>query len=682
MLLSIDTETHAIVPGRLAPKLVCLSYQIHDGDLGLLLADEAADFFEACLDRGDLLVGHNGPYDWAVLCAYRESLIPKVFKHYEKGLFRDTQIREQLLDIARGRKSINGSTLVFDEKLGDWRKTDYSLKGRKNKDGTAITGKGLVGQYLGRDRSSDVINEQATKYGEMDGLSLDQWPEEYIRYSLDDATDTLDVYLAQAQAHDIPIDGCVPNEIEQTRAHWCLHLASCWGIRTHAERVAELEARVTKKAADVRQQFLDTGILKVKRASAEERREGKVDFWGPHPKKPDEQVAYRYSKDSKVIQARVEAAYEKLGIKPPRTDPTARNPEGQTKADGDTLDQSGDPLLEELSSSGPTNTIIKTFLPTLKRGVEVPINPRFDPLKNTGRPSAADPNVFNIPREGGVRETFMARDGFDLVSVDYDCAELRSHAQVNYWLFGEADAATFFQQNPKGDPHLELAASILGITVEEALARKKAGDPEIKGVRQMCKAVNFGLPGGMGVDRLIESARKGYGVILTREKAMELKRAWEARWREMTKYLKGYISKKTAFGDARLEQMRPDGKPHRVRGGLDYCEAANTLFQGLTSDGAKEAFWRASYESYVDLGTPLFGSRPLLLLYDEIIAEVPSDIAHEAAHRLAQVMRDGMQMWLPDIPVTCEPALMKFWSKGAEAVYENGRLVPWTPKAA
>ncbi len=72
----------------------------------------------------------------------------------------------------------------------------------------------------------------------------------------------------------------------------------------------------------------------------------------------------------------------------------------------------------------------------------------------------------------------------------------------------------------------------------------------------------------------------------------------------------------------------------------------------------------------------------MLLMYDEIIAEVPSDIAHEAAQRLAEVMREEMQKWLPNVPVTCEPALMRFWTKGAEAVYVDGRLVPWTPKAA
>ncbi len=111
---------------------------------------------------------------------------------------------------------------------------------------------------------------------------------------------------------------------------------------------------------------------------------------------------------------------------------------------------------------------------------------------------------------------------------------------------------------------------------------------------------------------------------------------------------------------------------------MGFCDGANTLFQGLAADGAKNALFRVAHECYVDQGTALFGTRPVVFVHDEIIAEVPADIAHEASERLAVVMCQAMAEYVPDVPITAKPALMERWLKAAEPVYANGRLVPWT----
>lgn len=261
------------------------------------------------------------------------------------------------------------------------------------------------------------------------------------------------------------------------------------------------------------------------------------------------------------------------------------------------------------------------------------------------------------------------------VSVDFDTLELRALAQVCLDLFGESEMAEAIRAGQ--DLHLAMAASMLDISYDEAVRRRKAGDKQVKTLRDTAKVANFGLPGGLGAQTLVEYARTGYGVTLTEDQAQDLKREWLAKWPEMSRYFR-YISDRVGFGDADIVQLRSG----RVRGGVGYTDGCNTLFQGLAADGAKHALFNVAHECYVDLGTPLFGCRPVAFIHDEIVAEVPEDIAHEASERLARVMCDSMSVFIPDVPITASPALMRRWWKDAEAVMLDGRLIPWEPEPA
>jgi DNA polymerase I len=691
-VLFFDCETWRILPGLVAPPLVCLSAADDVSPPRLLGAVDGLARVRKALESGEVLINHNISFDLAVCCAADPSLIPLVFQHYERGLVRCTEVRQKLLDIAAGRRQQNGGAFVFrthrDRPGGQWQRAEYNLAA-------------LVKLYTGKDRSAEKKdpNSWRTRFSELDGLPVEQYPKAAVDYVLEDAGDARDVYFAQGGSAD---GSALVNEVEQVRADWCLQLMRCWGIRTDGAAVAELEQHVKSEHDVLKKRMVAEGLYQVKRCSPAEVQEGKAEFWGPDKK--GRNTPYRYAKNMAAIRDRVAVAFQTQGQEPPMTEGGETRPPA-IATDRDTLEQSGDALLEELGEGGPVSTVLKTFVPALKRGVDVPINAFYNVLVNSGRISCSDPNLLNPPRKQpvcascglsechksvikcsclchrvGVRECVVAREGFVLCSVDYDCAELRSHAQVNVELFGleRVEMAKFFREHPDGDPHLDLAASILGITYEEAKRRKKAKDPQVTGVRQMCKAVNFGLPGGMGWERLRESARKGYGVIMTEAEARERKAQWLKRWPEMDLFFKFINQRLGAAGEMDVEQIHPQGKPHRVRGGVGYCDGCNTYFQGRTADGAKEALWRVMSECYVDHGTALYGSRPLIFLYDEIITEVPEDVAHAAAYRQAEIMREAMEMWLPDIPVRCAPALMRRWSKDAEAAFDaGGRLIPW-----
>lgn len=672
MIVAFDSETYRILPGLLAPPPVCWSFATDGGKVELLGAADGAWLLYDLLRTDAVLVGHHVAYDFAVLCAYRPEYTPLVFRAYADGRIRDTKIRQQLLDIEAGLRKSSG--VVFTLRRGQWVRQDVSLAGS-----AAIPGSlGLVHYHLGKDRSADKTDAASwrVRYHELDGVPLHEWPRKPVDYALADAVDTLAVY--RAQGPDVLV-----NEVEQVRKAFDLQLISTHGMRSEAEYVDALERDVLRQQAELRTRLLAEGLMKIDRASAEHRREGKVDFWAPIPsgRNAGKSAAWRFTKDAAAVQARVVAAYAKIDEPVPYTDPTARHSSGQVKTDSDTLEQSGDDLLEEMGEKGPLNTISNVFLPTLRLGTKVPINTGYNPLLETGRISSFRPNLNNIPRGGGVRECFVPRPGRLFCSTDLDCAELRSHAQVNLWRFGHSAMADFFRASPRGDPHLELAADILSITYAEANRRRKAGDAEVKGVRQMAKAINFGLPGGMGLKRLIETARKQYGVILSEARARELKRKWLARWPEMRLYFE-YWSTRTANGETWTMQLRPPGvgTPHRIRGAVGYCDGCNGDFQALTADAAAEALHLIMEECYVVRDSPLFGSRVVGFFYDEVLSEVPVERAHEAAFRQAELMVQGVMRWTPDVPATCTPALCERWYKGAEAVFDaSGRLVPWAP---
>ena len=190
------------------------------------------------------------------------------------------------------------------------------------------------------------------------------------------------------------------------------------------------------------------------------------------------------------------------------------------------------------------------------------------------------------------------------------------------------------------------------------------------------QCANFGYPGGLGAARFVDFA-KGYGVALTEQQAMDLKDQWLRQWPEFHHYfksIKGQIDKVSGRIPL-VKQIRSE----RLRGNLRFTEACNTYFQGLGADVAKHALFEVTKACYTNPTSPLFGSYPVNFVHDQIIAEVPIDVADEAAHELGKLMCEtANNTWLPDVPVRCEPCLSVWWSKDAVAVYNKaGKLWPW-----
>ena len=100
----------------------------------------------------------------------------------------------------------------------------------------------------------------------------------------------------------------------------------------------------------------------------------------------------------------------------------------------------------------------------------------------------------------------------------------------------------------------------------------------------------------------------------------------------------------------------------------------NTLFQGLTADGAKKALWDITRECYLDTAKgPLFGSRVMIFAHDELILEMPEgQRAHELRCAQVEVMVAAMKEYVPDVRVSPSPRWMRRWFKDAAPVYVEG----------
>jgi len=164
------------------------------------------------------------------------------------------------------------------------------------------------------------------------------------------------------------------------------------------------------------------------------------------------------------------------------------------------------------------------------------IHPKYTMLKRTGRTSCHGPNLQQIPRGGGIRECYVATPGHRLLTIDYSCVELVTLAAICLRRYGHSRLADVIREGR--DPHVNTAALLNGMTLEEFELLKENDPARFKADRQKAKAVNFGLPGGLGADRLVAYAQDTYNVSMSPQEARNLRdRLTREIYPELTLYL-------------------------------------------------------------------------------------------------------------------------------------------------
>jgi hypothetical protein len=696
-LYSLDLETHQIEVGILAPRIVCgstperLIYEPNDPPRAVVGA------FTDPIRSDVILTGANIAYDFGCLAVADPGLLPAIFRAYEERRVFDVQIAQALHAIAEGN-------LFLDPVTG------RELDGRYNLER-------LVSLVLGRD-DAKIHDTWRRRYALLDGVPLEDWPREARVYPVDDARNTLEVAIAQIRGGGTGVTSGPHRNLgdlaDQAETAFAMHLGAIWGMRADRERIAELKARTLEAHAAFVKKFRALGFYDGDKANTHAVKLAVARAYGADQPCPACVGGKLLSPISgRPINCKTCSGTGLDVSMCPKTKT------GGLCADRDSKMNSGDPDLVALGANEPEK-ILSTYLPALE-AEKIGRFLRPNVLVASGRTSY-DGLVQLVGKDMGVRECHRARDGYVLCSVDFSALELCTLSQVELNMFGSSIMADTI--NATGDPgalHTAFAARLAGKSTEEMRVAIKSPDAVLKKwakkYRDAAKAGNFGFPGGMGPAKFVYSKRRKnegetiapdgtkypgirFCILLAGaercgtsrvwagtnppqlvcEKCFaivrdELRPAWLEQWR-MQRYLTRISN---IVGKEGRGELRCWGT-ERVRGGLDYTNGANNGFQALAADGAKYALRCLTRECYLDRSSVLYGSRPIVFIHDEIIAEIPLEVAHLAGPRMAKVMVDGMRKFVPDVTIVAEPALGFYWDKRMEPVYRDGKLVPWEPE--
>ncbi len=417
----------------------------------------------------------------------------------------------------------------------------------------------------------------------------------------------------------------------------------------------------------------------------------------------------------------------RLGLKMPTT-PSGKD---KTQSESDLKPYADEPFVEAFLRYKKLEKLNKTFITRLKSTGSI-LHPKYRLLTNTGRTSCHDPNIQQLPRDGGIRECIIPSPGFVFIGCDYSAIELCTLAQVTFSRYGESRMRDLINEGI--DLHRFTASEILTKPQEQVSSEE----------RRKAKAVNFGIPGGMGAAGLVAYARETYGVKMTLTEGQMWRERWLSLFPEMQRYLGdtdnaarlaatldmdeypaprmvpeigAMILLRIAGGAKETTKGRAFTQPEfnwawgqiamshaaklpgftqdiagrkgskqlqqaiiprqtaitltgRIRANCTYCESRNTPFQGLASDGAKLALYKLICN----------GFRVVAFIHDEIIIEVPEGSDYESLGAgLKNIMVEEMRRVVPDVTIRCGDAVpMTRWSKDAKLTYDgNGRIMPW-----
>ncbi len=660
-IIAWDTETERFRGGMMAPELACLTWQTsEDSKPSIAHWREAEAVLKEWLeDESAILVGQNIAYDMAVIAAAFPRLVPLIFKAYRADRVTDTMVRQQIIDIA------NGMFRGFSDEYGEWHKLNYNLfdlvrrhTGKLlRKDGWRLRYGEFrdlpISQWVDHARvlqaqAKALLNREGPKpeaerwydgYDAKDLLAIiEDAPEQVLKYPLDDASTTMEVYLSQEE--DLDNQLALRSQFDETYAAFALHLSSVWGLRTNIEGVDALEQETIRAIAEVKANLQASGLV---------RKDG--------------------SRDTKKAAAHMLMVCERDGL-------TVR----RTKGGGVCLDEEAckateDDMLLEYSEYTTLGKTLNADVPMLARGIYYPVHCRYG-IAATSRTTCSDPNLQNLRKLFGVRECFTARPGYVYIQADFPQLELYTLAQCCYTWLGHSSLGDMLKKGI--DPHTAFASVLYGCTYEEGKKLKKANDKRFYEMRQVAKAFNFGKPGGLGAKKLVAlAASPAYRVTITLAQAKEYGAIWHATFPEMQEYFD--LINASLGSDGLATIVIPQSG--FIRGGAKYCAACNTGFQGLGARCAKHAVICVAEKQYTDRTSPLFGSRTGAMVHDELVAEAREHIAHEAANELALQMVTGANRYLPDCPISIEkmePTVMRYWSKDAFQLFDgNKRLLPW-----
>jgi len=261
----------------------------------------------------------------------------------------------------------------------------------------------------------------------------------------------------------------------------------------------------------------------------------------------------------------------------------------------------------------------------------------------TGRLSSSDPNLQNIPTRtsigNDIRKSFISRDGYTLVAIDYSQFELRIAAVL-------ADDKSFLKSFKDGaDIHKRIASEIL----------EKPESEISKSERGAAKSINFGILYGMGSRHLAKST--GFN--------QKEAKAFIEKYFIMHPGIKDYIDNmkefaheqgyvETLFGRRRY---LPEISSHmKMLVAAAERMAVNMPVQGTQADLIKKAMlevqnWLENTDSDAIM---------MLQVHDELVFEVKTEKMDEIIPKIKEIMEG---IWESDVPLVVDVEIGKNWGE-------------------
>lgn len=273
-------------------------------------------------------------------------------------------------------------------------------------------------------------------------------------------------------------------------------------------------------------------------------------------------------------------------------------------------------LLEWAEVTKLKSTYIDGLLPRLVKGR---LHPSFNLHRvQTGRLSASNPNLQNIPRGSDLRGLFVAGPGEKMLVADYDQIELR----VMCMFSKDPKMSRFFLEGI--DIHAGAASLILGKPIDQV-------DKE---ERQVGKMVNFLTGFGGGAYNLSQktgiSEEEAQSFIDNYYRQFSKLAAWKEEVKAKARKL-GYVE---TMGGRRRRLPDINSSDNKLRARAER-QAVNAVVQGTAADICKEAMVRVT-AAFRD--TP---ARLLVQVHDELVCTAPEDAADDYLSTLILAMGDG-----------------------------------------
>ena len=266
---------------------------------------------------------------------------------------------------------------------------------------------------------------------------------------------------------------------------------------------------------------------------------------------------------------------------------------------------------------------------------------------STGRLASTNPNLQNIPIRTSdgrrIREAFIAKDGYKLISADYSQIELRLMAHAA----NETEMIKAFNENV--DIHSQTASKVFGIPIEDL-------DSEI---RRSAKAINFGIIYGISAFGLSKQ------LSCSQSEAKNFIESYFDQFPKIKSYMdamienakmKGYVE--TFFG-RRIPIKGINSKNFQERSFAER-QSINAPIQGSAADIIK----RAMIKIHNIFQAKKIVSKMLLQVHDELVFECPKDEINTVSNLIKKEMEQANLPLFPlNIPIVVDFGEADNWSE-------------------